>query len=536
MAGAFLMVAAGMVAVGCSSSQPAAGSCLSGAAPGETATSPRPATTGWTLPGGNLQNTRDIAGPIASRDVSRLGVAWCVPLAGASLFGDYATTPVVVGGVVYTQDLLSNVMAIRLTTGKVLWKHTYNSQNGGPDGVNVVNGTVYTATGSAAVALDAATGKQLWIRTLVRNVHEGIDMTPGYHDGTVYVSTVPVNASTGVQYGGDGQAVLWALNATTGAKEWTWDEVQNLWGLGLNSGGGQWYAPSFDAQGNIYLGVANPGPIGGLPGYPWGTSRPGPDLYTDSVVKLSPEGKLLWYYQLTPHDLFDWDLQDPPMLTTANGQPVVIDGGKAGILVELNARTGKLIWKLPVGVHNGNDDDGALTEHAKPTSHLALPAQIVVEPGGFGGIETQLASNGSTTFAAVNDLAFTERAESGPYFPSLQAFETDLTRGTGEMVAVNQDTGRIEWDDHLPSSPYGAATVTNNVVFTTTYSGYLYAFNAVTGAILLRLPLSAGTNAPVTVDGDYVITGAGISNSTQKPLIIAYKLGATSALPDTVGP
>jgi alcohol dehydrogenase (cytochrome c) len=193
----------------------------------------------------------------------------------------------------------------------------------------VAHGTVYAATGTAAVALDATTGRQLRSRTLVRNDHEGIDMTPGYHDGAAHVSTVPVNASTGVSYGGGGQAVLWALNARTGAPEWSWDEVQNLWGLGINSGG-QWYAPSIDAQGNIYLGVANPGPIGGLPGYPWGTSRPGPDLYTDSVVKLSPAGKLLWYYQLTPHDLFDWDLQDPPMLTTANGQPVVIDGGKAG--------------------------------------------------------------------------------------------------------------------------------------------------------------------------------------------------------------
>jgi alcohol dehydrogenase (cytochrome c) len=246
-------------------------------------------------------------------------------------------------------------------------------------------------------------------------------------------------------------------------------------------------------------------------------------------------GVLLWYYQLTPHDLFDWDLQDPPLLTTAHGQPVVIDGGKAGILVELNARTGKLIWKLPVGVHNGNDGDGALTEHAAPASHLALPAQVTVEPGGFGGIETQLASNGSTTFAAVNDLPFTERAESGPYFPSLQAFEAAVAKGTGEMVAVSQDTGKIQWDDHLPSTPYGAATVTNNVVFTTTYSGYLYAFNTATGAILLKLPLSAGTNAPVAIDGDYVITGAGIPDSnTQQPLIIAYKLGANSKLPDTV--
>jgi outer membrane protein assembly factor BamB len=54
---------------------------------------------------------------------------------------------------------------------------------------------------------------------------------------------------------------------------------------------------------------------------------------------------------------------------------------------------------------------------------------------------------------------------------------------------------------------YGAAAVTNNVVFTTTYAGDLYAFNAATGAILFSTPLSAGTNAPVAIDGDYVIVG-----------------------------
>ena len=310
-------------------------------------------------------------------------------------------------GVVYLQDLESNVMAIKLATGKVLWTRDYNSVNGGPDGVNVVNGVVYAATNEAAVALSAATGKQLWSRVLIGNDLESIDMAPGYNDGTVYVSTVPVSAKG--EYLGGAKSTLWALNAATGAPEWSWDEVQNLWGNpGLNSGGGLWDPPSFDSQGNIYVGIANPGPIGqaGWPkGYPWGTSRPGPDLYTDSVVKLSPHGKLLWYYQLTPHDLFDWDLQDSPVLTTANGQAVVIDGGKAGILIELNAQTGKLIWKLPVGVHTGPENAGLLTESATPTSHIPLPAKFSLEPGVFGGIESQLASNGTTTFAAVNNLA-----------------------------------------------------------------------------------------------------------------------------------
>jgi len=547
VASVILAVAASLAAGGCASgAKPSAASCsapraAAGQAASAPAAPPNPAVAAaWTLPGGNLANTRDVASPITSSDVATLGVAWCVPVEStgvthaAGLANGYTTTPVVVNGVVYTQDQESNVMAIRLATGKVLWTHNYNSLNGGPDGVNVVGGTVYAATDSAAVALSAATGRQLWSRTLVGNDREGIDMTPGYNHGTVYVSTVPVNPNKG-QYLGGAKSTLWALNAATGAPEWSWDEVQNLWGHpGLNSGGGLWDPPSFDRQGNIYIGIANPGPIGqsGWPsGYPWGTSRPGPDLYTDSVVKLSPAGKLLWYYQLTPHDLFDWDLQNSPVLTTAHGQPVVIDGGKAGILIELSAQTGKPLWKLPVGVHRGPGNAGLLTENATPSSPIQLPAEFSLEPGVFGGVESQLATNGSATFAAVNNLAVPLTVKG--VTESSQAFRAAIPRATGEMIAVNQDTGKVEWDDHLPSSPYGAAAVTNNVVFTTTYSGHLYAFNAATGAILLNRPLSAGSNAPVTIDGDYVITGAAVPLSGQA-LIIAYKLGATGKLPHTV--
>jgi len=389
-----LLAAAGLAAAGCSTSSGSSSSTAScfakheaagkaSSAPGGSA---NPAVAaGWTLPGGNLANTRDVASAITSSNVSTLGVAWCVPVestgknAAVGLPDGYASTPIVVNGVVYTQDLESNVMAIRLATGKVLWTHNYNSINGGPDGVNVVGGTVYAATDSAAVALNAATGRQLWSRTLIGNDKEGIDMAPGYNDGTVYVSTVPVNPNKG-EYLGGAKATLWALNAATGAPEWSWDEVQNLWGNPFaNSGGGLWDPPSFDSQGNLYIGVANPGPIAqtGWPaGFPWATSRPGPDLYTDSVIKLSPRGKLLWYYQLTPHDLFDWDLQNSPVLTTAHGQLVVIDGGKAGILIELSAQTGRLLWKLPVGVHSGHDNDGLITEDATPTWAISLPARF----------------------------------------------------------------------------------------------------------------------------------------------------------------
>ena len=269
------LLAAGLAVAGCggSGSEFDRVELLSHQAAGTASSAPggpsNPAVAaGWTLPGGNLQNTRDVASAINSSDVSTLGVAWCVPIEstgqdGAAGYDDgYATTPVIVNGVVYPQDLESNVMAIRLATGQVLWTHNYNSPNGGPDGVNVAGGVVYAATNHAAVALSAATGKQLWSRTLIGNDHEGIDMAPGYHDGTVYVSTVPVNPTVG-QYLGGGKGILWALNAATGAPQWSWDEVQNLWGNpALNSGGGLWDPPSFDSAGNLYIGIANPGPIG----------------------------------------------------------------------------------------------------------------------------------------------------------------------------------------------------------------------------------------------------------------------------------
>ena len=541
-AGAALVVAAGLAA-GCSSSSTSSsssalscpskrGAAVTGNAPAGTG---QPAA-GWTQPDADLASTRDVASAITSSNVSKLGVAWTMPLTMSTVHTDgaYATTPVIVNGVVYVQDLDSDVFAISLATGKVLWTHDYNSPNGGPDGVNVADGVVYAATAKAAVALDAATGAQQWSRTLVGNDHEGIAMAPGYDHGTVYVSTVPANVTT--VYGAGGQGILWALNAKTGAPEWSWNQDQNLWGNpAVNSGAGLWYAPSFDAQGNIYMGIANPAPVFGTKTYPLGSSRPGPDLYTDSVVKLSPAGKLLWYYQLTPHDLYDWDLQNPPVLTIANGRPVVIDGGKAGIMIELDAQTGKLLWKLPVGGHYGHENDGLLTEHATPTSGGLLPAHYCLEPSLYGGMLTQLASNGSTTFAAVNDWALpaSPTGFTGSVASQVQAFY----KAVGEMVAVNQDTGAVIWDTPLPSSPYGAATVTNDVVFTTTFKGFLYALDATTGAILFSTPMSAGSNAPVAVDGDYVIAGAGAAapSSTQRNMIIAYKLGATGKLPDTVG-
>jgi hypothetical protein len=223
-------------------------------------------------------------------------------------------------------------------------------------------------------------------------------------------------------------------------------------------------------------------------------------------VKLDEQtGKVIWAYQLTPHDIYDYDLENSPIVSNANGRQIVIDGGKAGILVAVDAETGKPIWKTEVGVHNGHQNDNIAALHG---DFSKLDAPVTIEPGDLGGIESQLASDGKTVYAAVNNLPSHYASDDG----GLAAVSfAPPSSGTGELVAVDEATGKVKWDRKLPSSAYGAATITNGVVFTTTFDGTLYAFNSDTGAELCKTKLSAGTNAPVAVFGDTVVTAASLS-------------------------
>src|SRR3954451_9710176 len=185
--------------------------------------------TGSGYPGVDPANTRNPSSQINSSNVSSLGVAWTVPIPGTSNFGSYASTPVIDKGVIYSQDLASNVQALSLDSGEVLWTRDYSQPDEGPNGVVVAGGQVFGATPTEAFALDQKTGKQLWSTVLPSNEHEGIDMAPGYHDGMVYVSTVPLNTSE--SYEGGGVGILWALDAKTGKKLWHFNTVpNNLWG------------------------------------------------------------------------------------------------------------------------------------------------------------------------------------------------------------------------------------------------------------------------------------------------------------------
>jgi outer membrane protein assembly factor BamB len=474
----------------------------------------------WARPNATPYAMRDAASQITSSNVSQLKLAWKIPITGVKgLYGVFSSSPVFgPNGVVYLQDLGNNVYAVNVKTGKQIWKYTVpaGDTNGeGPNGVTLVDGKVYGETSSSAFALQASTGEQLWKTPALATPKQGqgFNIAPQVVDGKVFVST------SGQLHGG----VFYALNATSGKVLWKFQETklpsQRSAGSTLGTGGA-WGTPVVE-NGLVFLGIGNP-----YRSYNQATKTPNDVLYNDSTVALDENtGKLKWYYQGVPNDFYDWDMQIGPMYTASGpgGQPTVIDAGKMGYVYAMNASTGKLEWKTAVGKHNGHDNDGLLALKHK----LNLTFPYTVCPGPLGGVETQMAMADGTVYAAVNNLCQKIVSKTKSNAETAQA---NPTTGTGDFEALNLSTGKVMWDTKLPSSPYGAATVTNDLVFTTMFNGKLIAMNRTTGQIVWQQQLPAGTNSPLAIDGDTVVTAASYANGAgQQAAIVAYSLSASGS-------
>jgi outer membrane protein assembly factor BamB len=488
--------------------------------------------SGSALPNVDPANSRhEIGGPIDSASVSELEVAWSLPLKAAeahgktqlggvivpSTYGGYSSSPVVSNGVIYSQDLESNVQAIGLESGDVLWEKRYGLANRGPNGVVVTGDRVYGATPASAFALDRETGEQIWSVKLTRNENEGINMAPGYEEGKVFVSTAPGTLRNPRGRGGVG--VLWALDARTGRKLWHFDTVpRSLWGNRRgNSGGGLWHTPAFDGEGAMYFSVAGPGPIPGTRAAPWGSSRPGPNLYTNSVVKLDTEsGELRWHFQLNPHDLYDWDLVSPPMLIEAGGRELVVAAGKSGIVFALEAASGQLVWKHPLGRRNGHEKDASYAMRGEYSKLKLIPT---LYPGNQGGVAAPMSTDGSRVFVPVVNHPV---SVPGAGTEIREYSKTNL----GEVAALDVRTGAVQWKRKLLVSPMlGATSSVNDLVFTTSTRGKVYAFSADNGKIAWQAELPLGTNTGITVSEDTVIAPAGLASAPEDEIeIVAYRL------------
>ena len=480
---------------------------------------------GWPLPNHDYSNTRaTMDSDIDATNVDELSIAWSAIVPAATIFGAIATTPIIMGDTVYYQDLENNIYAVDLNDGSLIWQKMYNIPNIGPNGIAVGWGKVFgSASPFEIVALDADTGEEAWRTELPLQPNEGVDIQPQLYHNMVLVSSVPGN-NVGNFYSGGAVGTIFALDQETGNVAWSFRTVdsEDIWGNPeVNSGGGSWYPPAVDIEtGIIYWSVANPAPWPGTEEFPNGTSRPGPNLYTNSLIALDEDGNLLWYNQVLPHDILDHDLQSSPILAaaTVNGtmQDIVITAGKMGRVYAMNRETGELLWEVEVGEHL----DNRLTEY--PTDNATR-----VLPGAFGGVETPMAYADGILYVPLLNL-YMELTGDGATL-DVQPFD----EGTGELIAIDVSDGNIMWTKEFDSVNFGGATVVNDLVFTATFDGMIYGFDRETGEELFTYQAPGGINGWPAVAGDTIVWPVGQSAT---PSVIALRPGEPQPIVNIVMP
>ncbi len=443
---------------------------------------------------------------ITSANVDTLKVAFTAEPPGVATL---STAPLVVGRTVYLQGASGVVVAVDADTGATRWSSPPTGFNIGPFGVAVADGRVFAGAGSDGIlALDATTGAQLWRTRLTTTPTLGVDIQPTVFDSIVFAATVPVSID-GIYTPGD-RGVLYALDAATGAVRWSFDTVEgDLWGHPeVNSGGGAWYPPAVDTDRRVvYFGTANPAPFPGTAEYPNGTSRPGDNLYTDSLVALDVDtGALRWYHQVTAHDLYDRDQVHALLARPAKGREVVVSAGKSGVVVGLDPGTGRVRWTRSVGTHR-HDTDPALTG---PTE---------VYPGTYGGILTPPATADGIVYVATVNAPTTLPPDKPSYFGS------ELGTHDGEVVAIRAATGKVVWDTKVPGDPLGGATVVNDLVVTAMLDGAVVALDRDTGRLVWQYKARGTINGWLAAVGDTLYIPVG---GAKPPHLLALRLPSKS--------
>jgi outer membrane protein assembly factor BamB len=451
----------------------------------------------WTSANGNLAGTRAVDAAIDAGNVATLRPRWRFRITAKTGYsGRFVANPVVADGVVYVQDTRSDVYALDLETGRVRWSRRFDAHNDGPNGVAVDGDRLYGATDSDAFALDARTGHVLWTRHLTGVGEQFVDVPPVPWHGLVLTSTVGFPAF--------GRGAIYALDADDGSVRWRFDTIKGPWRYPREAGGGGlWNPVSVDEDGRVYGGNSNPAPWGGTPERPNGGAFPGPALYTDSLLVLDGDsGELLWYDQVTPHDVRDYDFEATPIL--AEGR--VFGAGKAGLVIAWDRETQKRVWQTPVGLHA--NDVGPLPRE-----------RVTICPGLLGGVETQMAYAGGRLFVPVVDLCVRGSAVSYDELDQL-----DPARGRGALIALGTNDGRPLWSRSFRSPLFGCATVSRDVVFTSTYSGMVYGLSAEDGTTLWRARMGAGINACPAIADEVLLVGAGIPRAGGETELVAFGL------------
>ncbi len=459
----------------------------------------------------------------------------------------FETTPLVLDGVMYLTEPPNDVIALDARTGRMFWEYEHKlPSNITPccgrvnRGVAMLGELIYLATlDCKLIALDSKTGAKQWETQVCEYpIGYALALAPLVVKDKVIVGTA--GGELGIR------GFLAAYDALTGEQQWkfhtvpgpgepgheTWEN--DAWKTG---GASVWLTGSYDPELDLtYWGVGNPAPD-------WNPDvRPGDNLYSSSVIALDPDdGTLKWHFQFTPHDAWDWDSVQIPVLVDRDWEgrrrKLMLWGNRNGFFYVLDRSTGEFLLGEPFTTltwADGLDDNGrpirvdgkapsqkgSLTfpgvqggtnwyspSYSPRTDLFYLPAWDAYSSIYYKWEDHYEAGRWYSGGAPKSDVSPTGRAE-----PNVR----DVDTGYSAIRALDPDTGERVWEfrfDEMTES--GVLTTSSDVLFAGNREGHFFALDARNGKLLWRKYLGGQVLAsPMSfaVDGkQYVAVAAGHS-------------------------
>ena len=450
-----------------------------------------PPADSWPLYHGDYSGRRHSPlDQITPQNVASLSLAWVFQTGQPA---QIKSSPLLVDGILYF-TVPDNIWAVDARSGHVVWhyyRHSVKGDHIGQRGVAMYKGWLYFTTPDChLISLNAKDGTVRWDKLIA-------DVNKGY-----WTTMAPLVIRDHVIVGVSGDfdnltGYLRSFDAVSGSTQWQWNTTPPAGTPNSTTGGMTWMTGTYDPELNlVYWGTGNPTPVLN------GTTRPGDDLYTCSIVALNPDdGKLAWAFQVSPHDTHDWDAVETPVLVDRDfhGRPrkMLMQSSRNGYFFVIDRTNGKSLLTVPYGPVNwslGVDKQGRpIPNPAKepaPDGRLIAPDE--------GGLTNYRAPS----FDQKTGLFI---VDAHPSYSIYFAKPADGTYGwagadyglwgKGVIDAIDYQTGKIRWSHDVGAGGSGAGVMTtaSGLTFTGDGSGNVLALDTGNGRTLWH----AGTGVPM---------------------------------------
>lgn len=448
--------------------------------------------------------------------------------------------PIVYQGVMYVTTH-NSTMAINPLTGRQIWKQEFDLPQDVfkmaccgilNRGVAIYNGKLFRSTLDAhVVAMDAKTGKQLW-KSKAADYQNGQAMT----SAPLIANGVVMTGIAGGEYGTRGFIDGW--DPETGKQLWRFyttaapdQKGGDTWpgDTHLKGGAPTWLTGAYDPDLDlVYWGTGNGGP--------WNpNARKGDNLYIASVVAIRPKtGELVWHYQFSPNDPYDYDATEVGMLVDmkvgGKNRQVLAQANRNGFMYVLDRANGELLAANPYVKVNWADRIDLKTGRpvSSETDKKARAGEDVeIFPSVVGGKNwNPMSWNPATGLAYANTLNLSwpyqlakPEYKKGEWYLGVNFRGVNMPKNEphGYLSAIDPLTGKSKWQMAWPGQPSMAGTLSTGggLVFTGAATGEFIAVDANNGKKLYEFQTSSGIiGLPVTYELNgkqyvTVVSGAG---------------------------